>query len=180
MSLEVRPATAMNRLRATAHPVRLEMLSLLTGTEMSAAEVARELGISQANASYHLRLLLSAGLLVVAGEEKINGGMARRYRHLWDQSVLDDAGTTPSQADVEAEVLTMVDAIPRRFARRLKGQKGHYTDADLWVEPQVWSEVLELLTQASFLLHGSAKPPRADGTVRANLSIMAFRMTESR
>ena len=52
-------------LRATAHPLRLRMLSLLTGAELSAAEVARELGVSQANASYHLRLLLDAGLLAM-------------------------------------------------------------------------------------------------------------------
>ena len=31
-------------LRSLAHPVRLRMLSLLTGAPMSAAEVARELG----------------------------------------------------------------------------------------------------------------------------------------
>ena len=33
----------ISELRATAHPLRLQMLSLLTGAEMSAAEVAREL-----------------------------------------------------------------------------------------------------------------------------------------
>src|SRR6476620_8805977 len=64
-------------LRAVAHPVRLQMLSLLTGTEMSAAEVARELGVTHANASYHLRVLADAGELVVAGEAKIPGGVSR-------------------------------------------------------------------------------------------------------
>src|SRR6476659_9549606 len=56
-------------LRALAHPVRLQMLSLLTGAPMSAAEVARELGLTHANASYHLRQLLAAGQLVEAGDE---------------------------------------------------------------------------------------------------------------
>ena len=45
MSLEV------SGLRALAHPVRLRILSLLTGTELSAAEIARELGLTHANAS---------------------------------------------------------------------------------------------------------------------------------
>ncbi len=173
--------TGRNRLRATAHPVRLEMLSLLTGAEMSAAEVARELGLTQANASYHLRLLLGAGLLVVAGEEKVNGGLAKRYRHLWNQPQPEEP--PPGQADaayVEAEVNTMVDAVPRRFAQRIPGVPGHFTDADLWVQPAVWDEVLALLLQASSVLHDNARPPRADGTVRANLSIMAFRMQETR
>ncbi len=65
-------------LRATAHPLRLQMLSLLTGAELSAAEVARELDVSQANASYHLRLLLDAGLLVIASEENVRGGRAKK------------------------------------------------------------------------------------------------------
>src|ERR1700755_1324048 len=68
-------------LRATAHPVRLQIMSLLTGAPLTAAEVARELGISHANASYHLRNLLTGGLIVPAGEEKIRGGVAKRYRY---------------------------------------------------------------------------------------------------
>ena len=47
----------LSSLRSVAHPLRLRMLSLLTGTSMSAAEVARELEITHANASYHLRQL---------------------------------------------------------------------------------------------------------------------------
>lgn len=75
MSLEV------SRLRARAHPVRLQMLSLLTGSAMSAAELARELGLTQANASYHLRMLVRAGLVTPAGQERVRGGTAKRYRY---------------------------------------------------------------------------------------------------
>ena len=67
-------------LRALAHPVRLRMLSLLTGAPLSAAEVAREFGLTHANASYHLRQLLAAGQLVDAGQATIRGGRAKRYR----------------------------------------------------------------------------------------------------
>ena len=85
---EQREVSAM---RATAHPLRLRILSLLTGAEMSAAEVARELEVTHANASYHLRLLADAGLLVEAGEEKIRGGVAKRYRHPWQDATLGRA-----------------------------------------------------------------------------------------
>ena len=71
---------AVARLRATAHPVRLRMLSLLTAEAMSAAEVARALELTHANASYHLRQLHDVGALVVESEEKIRGGVAKRYR----------------------------------------------------------------------------------------------------
>ena len=68
-------------LRAMAHPVRLRILSLLTGAALTAAEVARELELTHANASYHLRNLLAGGMIQVDGEEKIRGGVAKRYRY---------------------------------------------------------------------------------------------------
>src|SRR4029453_13180152 len=68
-------------LRATAHPVRLQIMSLLTGAPLTAAEVARELGLTHANASYHLRTLLAGGLIVPAGGERMRGGLAKRYRY---------------------------------------------------------------------------------------------------
>ena len=161
-------------LRATAHPLRLQMLSLLTGAELSAAEVARELGVTQANASYHLRLLLDAGLLVVASEEKVRGGRAKRYRHVWDAPRV--AGGRPDREDdAQHYVRVLADAIPARFADRLPGGS-HLTDADLWVAPDVWARVVELVAEASGLLHASAQPPRTEGAVRANLSVAAFQL----
>ena len=64
-----------------AHPVRLRIMSLLTGAALTAAEVARELDLTHANASYHLRSLMAAGMIVPAGEERIRGGVAERYRY---------------------------------------------------------------------------------------------------
>ena len=162
-------------LRATAHPLRLQMLSLLTGAELSAAEVARELDVSQANASYHLRLLLDAGLLVIASEENVRGGRAKRYRHVWDAPT---AGAPLDEADAQHYVRVLADAIQARFADRRPGAPDgtHLTDADLWVEPDVWTRVVSLVGEASALLHASAQPPRTEGTVRANLSVAAFEL----
>ena len=75
------PSRATAELRALAHPIRLRILSLLTGAAMTAAEVARELNLNHANASYHLRQLHAAGAIEVAGEERIRGGVAKRYRY---------------------------------------------------------------------------------------------------
>src|SRR4051794_15720815 len=177
MSLVDEPSD-VRRLRATAHPVRLEMLSLLTGAELSAAEVARELGTTQANASYHLRLLRAAGLLEEAGEEKVNGGTAKRYRAIWDaQEPRDPANAA---ADAEAEIRTMMEVGRARLAQRRFGPRSHFTDAALWVAPEVWDDVLDRLTEASRLLHEAARPPRTEGTVRANLSVFAFPLEPDR
>ena len=64
MSLGDGPEPRQATLRAMAHPIRLRILSLLTGAPMTAADVARELGITHANASYHLRNLLAGGVIV--------------------------------------------------------------------------------------------------------------------
>jgi len=80
---------AISALRSVAHPVRLRILSMLTAQPMSAAEVARELDLTHANASYHLRQLHDIGELVVESEEKIRGGVAKRYRYDATREVAD-------------------------------------------------------------------------------------------
>ena len=119
---------AVARLRATAHPVRLRILSLLTAEAMSAAEVARTLEITHANASYHLRLLHDAGELVVESEEKIRGGVAKRYRYDATREVADRsspvddriayARATARSASGSARASGGADLPPRRSAPR--------------------------------------------------------------
>ena len=105
--------TPTSRLRASAHPVRLRILSLLTGAELSAAEVARELGLTHANASYHLRQLAAAGLLRVAGEEKVRGGVAKRYRYPWG-----DAGPSRGGQVGDDDQAMFLRAAAEELARR--------------------------------------------------------------
>jgi DNA-binding transcriptional ArsR family regulator len=166
----------VSTMRATAHPVRLQILSLLTGAELSAAEIARELDLSHANASYHLRTLADAGLVVEAGEEKIRGGVAKRYRHPWDQT--DMAGTKPSPKDVAQQVHAMASELVRRFGRRKAKSPSWLTDAEMWVAPDVWEQVLSHVHTASRLVHSEAKPPRTPGTVHVNLTAAAFEMAD--
>jgi DNA-binding transcriptional ArsR family regulator len=165
---------AVSSLRATAHPLRLRMLSLLTGAELSAAEVARELGISHANASYHLRVLLEAGVVVVASEEKIRGGVAKRYRHPWEVK----AERKASPGDQEVYVRAVAEELVRRAGQRERGTRQLLADAELWVTPEVWERVEGLVREASALVHAEAKPPRSPGTVHVNLTAATFRMRE--
>lgn len=161
-------------LRAMAHPVRLRMLSLLTGTEMSAAEIARELGITQANASYHLRVLARAGEIEEAGEERIRGGVAKRYRHHWDR-VEKNVGSDKSAR--QQHLRTMADELVRRDLQRKPGTSGLTADAEMWVSPEVRDEVFELLTRASMLVHAEAQAPRTPGTLHLNLTVALFEMS---
>ncbi|UYM06045.1 ArsR/SmtB family transcription factor [Solicola gregarius] len=170
MSLEV------SSLRALAHPVRLQILSLLTGSAMSATELAGELDISQANASYHLRALASAGYVVVDSEERIRGGVAKRYRHPWDSA-------QPSRPAHDEDYLLYVQAMARELVRRAAYRDPDYparsnTDAELWVTPEVWEEVFDLVERASTMLHSSARRPRTPGAVHVNMTASLFAMRE--
>ena len=134
------------------------------------------LATTQANASYHLRVLQRAGLLKVERLGEGQRGIAKRYRALWDRQEPRDPEHADDDAD--AEILAMAEMATNRVAHRMRGVPGHFTDAALWVEPEVWNAVLERLADASRLLHESARPPRSAGTVRANLSVLAFRLED--
>ena len=167
-------AVAIARLRAGAHPLRLRILSLLTGAEMSAAEVARELDLTHANASYHLRVLAEAGQVVEAGEERIRGGVAKRYRHPWREKPL--TATTPAQR--QAIVRAAAEEMVRRTVLHRPRTPLAVTDAELWVTPEVWKRVSELVKEASVLLHAEAKPPRTEGTVHVNMTSALFQLKD--
>ncbi|TDP91950.1 ArsR family transcriptional regulator [Labedaea rhizosphaerae] len=162
----------MHGLRAIAHPLRLRILSLLTGSAMSAAEIARELADSQPNISYHLRRLHEAGLVHVEEQVTIRGGTAKRYRH--------DPFNSPLRArDVDDHLMVataLAAELTRRTEQRLLGAHGSMTDAEFWVTPAAWQEFLDRLEEASSRLHAAAKTPRAAGTVHVSATIAAFRM----
>jgi DNA-binding transcriptional ArsR family regulator len=165
----------IRELRAVAHPVRLRMLSLLTGSAMSAAEVARELGLTHANASYHLRLLLESGAIVEAGEERIRGGVAKRYRYPHEKGGQRRRNlTTESRI---AEVRALGRELERRLRQRKRRTRGHFSDLEGWVTPEVCEQARELLMEASVLLHDNNQPPRTPGTVHVSASSWIFEMT---
>lgn len=166
---------ATQALRATAHPVRLQILSLLTAAELSAAEIARELDLTHANASYHLRLLLDAGQLEVASEERIRGGVAKRYRHPWrDHSV---RGKTSAEGRV-AWARAMAAELVRRVGE-YAGRPGSFTDAELWVSESDYLAVHASLQEATERLHATARPPRTEGTIKVAMTAALFEMKSS-
>jgi DNA-binding transcriptional ArsR family regulator len=167
---------AISQLRAGAHPVRLRILSLLTGAAMSAAEVARELDLTHANASYHLRVLADAGAVVEAGEEKIRGGVAKRYRHPWEEQLRGPA----DPADRDPFVRAAAEEMVRRSGLRQEGTPQSMTDAELWVPEEAWVEAMRLVEEAARLVHAEARPPRSPGTVHVNMTAAMFRMSDPR
>jgi DNA-binding transcriptional ArsR family regulator len=178
MSLGEAPGGDRAALRATAHPVRLQIMSLLTGASLTAAEVARELGLTHANASYHLRTLLAAGMIVPAGEERIRGGIAKRYRYDAARDIAQEQARGPRGDDYYRQVFSAVAAelIRRTRGTHFPDRANLMVDGDLWLEPEAWTEFRERIAQIARELHDAARPPRTPGTVRTSTSIAMFRM----
>jgi DNA-binding transcriptional ArsR family regulator len=162
-----------------AHPIRLRILSLLTGAAMTAAEVARELGLTHANASYHLRQLLAVDQIEVAGQERIRGGAAKRYRYNLSRDVRKYREAPGPAADPARQAL--YEALAAELTRRAQQfrwapEHQHLTDAELWVTPDVWVEARALVDEASARLHHAAQPAGTPGTIRGNASFVMFEM----
>ena len=173
------PNSERASLRAVAHPIRLRMLSLLTGTAMSAAEVARELDLTHANASYHLRTLLAAGELEEAGEERIRGGVAKRYRYPHERRGANDVRQPASESGI-TQAGVLVREIERRLLEREKGTPSHLSDLEGWVTPEVWERARALLVEASELLHDHKQPPRTPGTLHVSATSWTFQLKRIR
>ena len=166
----------LSALRSVAHPVRLRILSMLTAQPMSAAEVARELDLTHANASYHLRVLHDAGELVVESEEKIRGGTAKRYRYLVGGSPERPAGPSSSDDHIAWQVATSSEIV-RRLTQRVKGP-GNSSDIETWVTPEAWKTAMDAITDAMVMLHDEARPPRTEGTIHVSASTQGFVMED--
>ena len=165
----------LSALRSVAHPVRLRILSMLTAQAMSAAEVARELDLTHANASYHLRVLHDAGELVVESEEKIRGGTAKRYRYVVGQSARS-AGPEADQDLMALQLATSSEMI-RRLAERAQGPT-NASDIETWVTPETWQRAIDSIREAMVLLHQEARPPGTEGTIHVSASSLAFVMED--
>ncbi|HKE71701.1 MAG TPA: metalloregulator ArsR/SmtB family transcription factor [Nocardioidaceae bacterium] len=82
-----RAATTSDAFNAIAEPQRREILILLRGGEWPVTDLARDLGMTQPQASKHLRVLREVGLVRVrgVGKQRLYGLDARGLRpiHEW-------------------------------------------------------------------------------------------------
>lgn len=69
---------------------------------------------------------------------------------------------------------TLAHTLRERIARRDPEGDGVTSDAELWVDPQVWEDARRALVEATDALHAAARPPRTEGTMPVGLSLMAF------
>ena len=135
--------------------------------------VARSLEITHANASYHLHVLHDIGELVVDSEEKIRGGVAKRYRY-------DATREVPDRGHAVDDRIAYARANGLEVERRLRDAdtgSGSSSDLEAWVPVEAWHRALDLLHEASHLLHAAALPAGTPDTVHVSATTNAFTMT---
>jgi Bacterial regulatory protein, arsR family. len=140
---------------------------------MSAAELSRELGISHALASRHLRNLDAVGLVELAEERIRRGGRERRYRTVHGSPLSDRSDCAPLLG------ATLAHTLKERAVRRHPEGRGVTVDAELWMDPDVWEEARQKLADIAAELHAAARPPRSPGTIPVGMTLTAFPMQET-
>ena len=162
-------------LRALAHPLRLRMLSLLNARSMSAAQLARELDVGHGLATYHLRKLAEAGLVVLDGERTVRGGRERTYRYRPPAAPAGPDGLRPGNAPSWAAALG--EEMRRRAELADPDAPALTVDAELWVDPELWRRVRDDIGALLTELHHAAQPPGSPGAIRTSTTTWLFGMT---
>jgi hypothetical protein len=75
-------------------------------------------------------------------------------------------------------VRAAAEELVRRVVQHRPRTRLALSDAELWVSPDVWKRVSDLVKEASELLHAEAKPPRTRGTVHVNMTSVLFQMKD--
>ena len=79
---------AMDTVELVAHPVRLRIIHAMRGGRtLTTSELCVLLpGVSKATVYRHIGVLADAGILEIAGEQRVRGAVERRYRLRQDRA----------------------------------------------------------------------------------------------
>jgi len=144
------------------------MLSLLRDQAMSAAELARELGVSQAAASYHLRRLATAEMVELVEERMRRGGRERRYRRR------ELALPAPSDPERLAFMRVVVSEAERKLELADLSAPATTGDHDVWIDPGKWAAIVAEMRRLQSQLQASAVTARSRGAIRVSASVLLF------
>lgn len=171
MSFEVE---SQQHLRALSHPVRLQLLSLLTPGPKSGTELAGEVDMSQAAVSYHLRQLADAGIIELAETRNKRGGQEKRYRLRTITDLQSDNAAVVASASATAADLQ------RRIITGKPETWDFVGDVDIWIDDATYRKCVSAIGEAFEELHRAAVEPGTKGAVHVSATAMTFTATRKR
>jgi DNA-binding transcriptional ArsR family regulator len=159
-------------LRALSDPLRLRLLNLLGTQTLSAAEAARAIGITQALASYHLRKLLDAGLVVVQHTRSNRGATEKVYE-------LASAQERPlvfASDDLALFLEAVATEIRRRAASADTDAPSLVSDTELWATEEAIDQARTALAGAARALVDGKRPAGTPGTLPVSATTVFFQL----
>lgn len=174
--------------KALSHPVRAEVLTILTERISSPKEMAAELGRKLPNVSYHVRVLDELGLIEIVKEEAVRGSVAHFYTAVEPEVVANPEWTSLSPKVRDVFSGYTVDALLSDLARSASaGILGRRENADrlvtrtpLLLDEEGWNKVrgIQALALKKILQEQVAAKDRMNGShrgaIRAVLGQMIF------
>ena len=175
-------------LRALAHPIRLELISLLRrGGPLTATQAGERIGESPASCSFHLRQLAKYGLVEEAG-----GGRGRERP--WRATAIStewSARGSDDEADAAGTALTRV-VVERYFQTALEWLDRRGSEDPEWVDAAALSDAIVYMTSAElrevdrkiralvepYLKRLEEGDPPADGARAVNVIGIGFPLPE--
>jgi DNA-binding transcriptional ArsR family regulator len=175
-------------LRALAHPIRLDLISLLRqGGPLTATQAGERIGESPSSCSFHLRQLAKYGLVEEAG-----GGHGRERP--WRATAISTewaARASDNETDAAGAMLSRV-VIERYFESALGWLDRRASEEPEWVDAAAISDALVYMTAAElrevdqgirgllepYLKRLEAREPPAKGSRPVSVIALAFPLPE--
>jgi DNA-binding transcriptional ArsR family regulator len=145
VSTHPRQVTDPERIRAMAHPTRLELLDFLNDVEVATAtECAAHIGESVASCSFHLRMLEKYGYVERAPQR----GREKPWRKVssgWDmRPAPEQPGSRTAVAELAGLQLTRQSERLHRFLRQLDREAEDWVQASTITTSSFWATAEEL------------------------------------
>ncbi|MFI7427476.1 helix-turn-helix domain-containing protein [Micromonospora sp. NPDC049836] len=174
----------MNIADLLLHPVRLRIVHAASGgRELTTTQLCERLpDVSRVTVYRQVALLVDEGFLEVAGEQRVRGGVERRYRLRQDRPVIDaDAAAEMTIDDHRRGFAAAMAVLIAEFTRYLDGDGADpvadgvsYRQGTLWLSP---AELAELTGRLVGVLRDVAGNGPAPGRSAYLLSPILFPVT---
>jgi DNA-binding transcriptional ArsR family regulator len=169
--------------KALAHPLRLQILSIVEQRTASPKELAREIGAPLTHVSYHVRQLAELGVIKLVRTTPRRGAVEHHYRMEARPSITEeawrDAPEIAKQALIGAvlgQVSAQVNAAAAEAGFSREG--AHLSRLPLKLDEQGWNEVSKALADVVSELEGiqAEANKRTKGVHDERTSAMAVTM----
>jgi DNA-binding transcriptional ArsR family regulator len=172
--------------KAYSHPLRIQIHALMDDRVASPSEIARELDIPLATASYHVRRLLELGLIELVERVPRRGSIEHRYtarHHLITSD--EEWGALPSVVKRSYISSSLEFGWAHVAAAAVEGgfdrHDIHYSRSHGSVDEKGWNELVAVMRQAltdvDRIIDDSERRARADGASesrKATVILMHF------